>query len=93
MKTTRKVIAVILSLVVGFSAFGAVTAFALTESAAAADAEAYNAVARDYSDVMGSVSKEKATDYADDLNGLLLKIFEKVDLKSVIYTDQVATTI
>ena len=93
MKTTRKVIAVILSLVMGFSAFGAVTAFALTESAAAADAEAYNAVARDYSDVMGSVSKEKATDYADDLNGLLLKIFEKIDLKSVIYTDQVATTI
>ena len=93
MKTTRKVIAVILSLVMGFSAFGAVTAFALTESAAAADAEAYNAVARDYSYVMGRVSKEKATDYADDLNGLLLKIFEKVDLKSVIYTDQAATTI
>ncbi|MGN0469183.1 MAG: hypothetical protein ACI4GY_10710 [Acutalibacteraceae bacterium] len=93
MKTSKKILSVLLALMLCLGSFGAVFAGAVTETAATAEAEAYNAAERDYSDVLGDVSAEKAVKYADKLNGLLLKVFEKVDLKSVIYTDEVATVI
>ena len=93
MRVSKKIISVLLAVMLCFGTFGAVLANAATESAALAEAEAYNAVERDFSDIMGNVSSAKAAKYADQLNGILLKVFDKVDIKSKIYTNEVATAI
>lgn len=93
MKKTRKVLSVLLALVMIVCSFGAVSASALTQSAAEEEVAAYNAVERDFSAVMADTSEKKANATADNLNKVLIKLFDKIDLKSVVYSDSVATTI
>lgn len=93
MKKTRKVLSVLLALVMIVCSFGAVSASALTQNAAEEEAAAYNAVERDFSAVMAGTTEKKANATADNLNKVLIKLFETIDIKSVVYSDSVATTI
>lgn len=93
MKKTRKVLSVLLALVMIVCSFGAVSASALTQSAAEEEATAYNAAERDFSAVMAGTSEKKANAAADNFNKVLIKLFETIDIKSVVYSDSVATTV
>lgn len=93
MKMTKKIVSVLLALMLCLGSFAFVIANAATEEAATAEAEAYNALERDFSDVMGNVSYKKAAEYADKLNELIYDTFTNADIKSKIYTNEVATAI
>lgn len=93
MKNVKRIVAVMLAVILCIGAFGTVGVSALTEDAAVADAAAYNAVERDYSEIMGNVSEKRATAYANKINDSLVQMFSDADLKSKIYSNETATAI
>lgn len=93
MRKIKKSLSVLLALVMIICSFSAVTASALTNDAAQAEAEAYNAVERDFSAVMAGTTEKKAEVTANTVNKALLKLFESIDIKGAVYSDSVATTV
>lgn len=95
MKKTNKVLAVLLAVTMIFSCFGMVFANAMTEDAATAAAEEWNANKADYSKVykkidIPEVALKAIMMAADPIVSALLK---QVDIEKMIYTDEVATEI
>lgn len=93
MKKIKKSLAIILAVLICICSMSTVLASAATETQAVADAEAYNAIERDFSAYMGDVKEADAEKAAASLNTALAALLNKIDIKKVVYTDAVATTI
>lgn len=93
MKTSKKLIAVLLAVVMCFSAVGSVFAMAAANEDAQAAADAYNAKERDFSKTFGNVSVATATKSADTLNASLIDVFDALKVNELIYSDSLAATL